>query len=378
MYCSPMLGFYEFFAGGGMVRAGLGPNWQCLFANDFDAKKCRTYVENWGDDHLHRGDIAGVSAHDLPSRADLAWASFPCQDLSLAGMGQGLDGARSGSFWAFWRLMSDLSADGRKPKTIILENVRGLLTSNNGQDFETIIRALIVERYVVGALVVDAAAYVPQSRSRLFIMAFDHQLEPSFSQISSVQAVDPKLRAIVAGLPSFLQEQWRWFSLPEPPKRSITLDSLLMNGSAVQWDTNAKTEQYLAMMSPTNLSKIERARQSTKREIGTLYKRTRMEGRRKVQRAEVRFDGIAGCLRTPGGGSSRQTLVVVEGGCVRTRLLHGREAARLMGLPDEYCIPTNRNEAYYLAGDGVAVPVVAALAKYILEPVLKPEPALHV
>ena len=77
--------FYEFFAGGGMVRAGLGGGWTCLFGNDFDAKKAASYRANWGSDELCIGDVASLKAADLPGRADLAWASFPCQDLSLAG-----------------------------------------------------------------------------------------------------------------------------------------------------------------------------------------------------------------------------------------------------------------------------------------------------
>jgi len=101
--------------------------------------------------------------------------------------------------------------------------------------------------------------------------------------------------------------------------------------------------------------------------IGTLYKRTR-----KGQcRAEVRFDDVAGCLRTPSGGSSRQTIIVTDGGTVRTRLLSPREAARLMGLPDDYPLPKSYNEAYHLAGDGVAVPVVSFLSENLLFPLTK-------
>lgn len=103
--------------------------------------------------------------------------------------------------------------------------------------------------------------------------------------------------------------------------------------------------------------------------VGAIYKRTRMDetGARK-QRAEVRFDDVAGCLRTPVGGSSRQSILIVEGNTVRSRLLSPREAARLMGLPDTYKLPMNYNEAYHLAGDGVAVPVVRHLAAHVLEP----------
>jgi DNA (cytosine-5)-methyltransferase 1 len=84
----------------------------------------------------------------------------------------------------------------------------------------------------------------------------------------------------------------------------------------------------------------------------------------------VRFDDISGCLRTPVGGSSRQSIIIVEGKSVRSRLLSPREATRLMGLPDSYKLSQNYNEAYHLAGDGVVVPVVRFLAANILEPLL--------
>ena len=105
--------------------------------------------------------------------------------------------------------------------------------------------------------------------------------------------------------------------------------------------------------------------------VGCIYKRTRMDEKgNRAQRAEIRFDDVAGCLRTPVGGSSRQSIMIVEGGKVRSRLLSPREAARLMGLPESYKLPDNYNEAYHLAGDGVVVPVVRFLAAYVLEPLL--------
>ena len=105
--------------------------------------------------------------------------------------------------------------------------------------------------------------------------------------------------------------------------------------------------------------------------VGGVYKRTRLnDNGAKVQRAEIRFDDVSGCLRTPAGGSSRQVIVVVDGLKVRSRLISARETARLMGLKDDYKLPKNYNEAYHLTGDGVAVDVVRHLAKHIFEPLL--------
>jgi DNA (cytosine-5)-methyltransferase 1 len=128
-----MPSYYEFFAGGGMARAGLGQRWSCFFANDIDAKKAASYAANWGDAHLLVGDVSGISPRDLPGHADLAWASFPCQGLSLAGAGAGLKGARSGTFWPFWRVMQALREEERGPSLIVLENVCGALASHGGR-----------------------------------------------------------------------------------------------------------------------------------------------------------------------------------------------------------------------------------------------------
>jgi DNA (cytosine-5)-methyltransferase 1 len=131
-------------------------------------------------------------------------------------------------------------------------------------------------------------------------------------------------------------------------------------------------------MAPLHRARLEARRDRGERIVGALYRRMRTEAGRKVQRAEVRFDGLAGCLRTPRGGSSRQVIAVVEAGQVRTRLLSPREAARLMGLPESYNLPKAATSALHVAGDGVAVPVVRWLASEVLEPLLGAAPSLPV
>ena len=128
-------------------------------------------------------------------------------------------------------------------------------------------------------------------------------------------------------------------------------------------------------MSPVNVAKVDAARRAGGRVVGAVYRRTRKEGGQRVQRAEVRFDGLAGCLRTPSGGSSRQTILIVEGERIRSRLISARETARLMGLDDGYHLPTRYNDAYHVTGDGVVVPVVRHLDAHIFEPMLAAESA---
>jgi len=365
--------FYEFFAGSGMVRAGLGDTWTCLFANDFDEKKAGAYQENWGGGELLVGDVAKLTSDDLPGQANLAWASFPCQDLSLAGMGAGLKGRRSGTFWPFWNLVRELHKEGRPPDTVVLENVCGALTSHNGGDFRSLINALNAEGYRSGALVIDAALFVPQSRPRLFIVAVRDETEIDDCLLTKQPKEPFHTAGVVAaykGLSRLDREKWVWWNLPVPPPRRSTFSSVIE--SDIPWHSSEQTKALLALMSPLHRAKVAAAKKTGKRVTGAIYKRTRPnENGRRTQRAEVRFDEIAGCLRTPGGGSSRQTIIVVHGDKVRSRLLSPREAARLMGLPEEYVLPKNYNEAYRLMGDGVVVPVVSHLSRYLLEPLVQ-------
>jgi DNA (cytosine-5)-methyltransferase 1 len=366
--------FYEFFAGGGMARAGLG-GWSCLFANDIDSKKGASYRANWGEGELLVADVSTIKTAHLPGTADLAWASFPCQDLSLAGCGAGLRGERSGAFWPFWRLMKALAAENRAPAVIILENVCGALTSHQGADFAAICQALAGGGYKFGALVADAVHFTPQSRPRLFIIAVSGQTElpARVIQDSPCQPWSTAaLTAAFARLPDPLQVDWIWWRLPPPPPRvSRFADLIEEDPIGARWRSSADTARLLAMMSGGNRAKVRAAQQAGRRMVGAVYRRTRVnESGVKVQRAEVRFDDVAGCLRTPAGGSSRQTLLIVEGEKIRSRLISPRETARLMGLPDSYLLPAHYNEAYHLTGDGVVVPVVSWLARHLIEPII--------
>lgn len=367
--------FYEFFAGGGMARIGLGSGWKCLFANDFDEGKCRSYADNWGDAALRCADIAELTTGDLPGQADLAWASFPCQDLSLAGGGAGLDGNRSGAFWPSWGLIKGLRDEGRAPKVVVLENVTGALTSHGGADFAAIASAVVDGGYRIGALVVDAARFLPQSRPRLFIIAADRDaVIPTRARRPGPDAnwCSATLERAVNGLPEQVRRAWAWWRLPQPrPPRKRLADLLEREPGGVSWHSPTETGRLLSMMTPLNRAKVDAAQRSGRPTVGAIYRRTRPdENGRRRQRAEVRFDGMSGCLRTGSGGSSRQIIMTVTPDSIRSRLLSAREAARLMGLPDTYRLPQNYREAYHLAGDGLVVPVVRHLAGHILEAVV--------
>jgi DNA (cytosine-5)-methyltransferase 1 len=363
--------FVEFFAGGGMARLGLGPSWRCLLANDLDPGKCVAYRANFGGEELIEGDIAALSVDDMPAtRADLVWGSFPCQDLSLAGARGGMTAARSGAFFPFWTLVEGLAAKGLAPRIVAVENVVGLLTSNRGRDFAAVVDRMAHAGYSVTACVLDARAFTPQSRPRLFILGFAPSLRPPASNLPPTEEMAPAALAAARDLLSAnAKSRWFWLA-PAPAAIRNTRLSDIIDWGAPDWHTPEQTQTLIAMMAPHQKLRLDKLLRHGARRAGAAFRRTRAEDGKPVQRLEARFDGMAGCLRTPAGGSSRQIVLAIENGAVRSRLMSPREAARLMGLPEDYALPENATAALKLAGDGVCVPVVRWLAENVFEPAL--------
>ena len=363
---------FEFFAGGGLAGIGLaagGRGFATTFANDLSPMKARAFRDNHPDVALHEGDVWDLSVANLPGTPDLCWASSPCQDVSLAGARGGLEARRSGTFWGFWRLMQGLDAEGRGPRIVVVENVIGLLTSGQGRDFAAVCGAMVEGGYTVGALEVDAAAWLPQSRPRLFIIGMRGVRGPE-----GPRPVAPfhsrRLLAAHAGLPEAVRAAWAWWRLAEPSRRNLDLAGVLEPDAVVDWFDADQTERLLAQTAPLHRARLEDAAASGERRVAAAFRRVRVEGGVKVQRLEVRLDGLAGCLRTPSGGSSRQYVLVCEAGRVRARRITGREAARLMGVPDDYRLPPSESGALTLMGDAVATPVVRALTEQLFMPAL--------
>ena len=314
------------------------------------------YQANFGESHFQLGDIKDVHGDELP-RAALGWASFPCQDLSLAGQMSGLHGKRSGLVWEWLRIVDEMGE--RKPPILVAENVSGLVSAEEGAHYRTLHQALKERGYRSGALALDAVRWVPQSRPRIFVVSVREGLDVSaFSDRFPSWAHSSAVVKAAAGLDDFI-----WWKLPKPPMRETYLDDLIENEAPN--DEEAATRRTLSLVAPKHQTRLLQELANGFR-VAPGYKRTR-HGQ---QVLELRFDNIAGCLRTPEGGSSRQVLVLKEpNGKLVTRLLTVREAARLMGVRDDYKIPGTYNDGYRAMGDAVAVPVVHHLAQHLLAPI---------
>jgi len=336
---------HEFFAGSGLVAYGLKGMFDPICANDISVQKAAVYEANFGCERFVLDDIKNVKGKDLP-RAHLSWASFPCQDLSLAGSIGGIHASRSGLVWEWLRVLDEI---GNKPKILLLENVAGLLSANGGDNYRVLHLALVERGYRCGAILLNASLFVPQSRPRVFIIA--------------VQKDCPIPEELTGNGPCWLHNNaatqlgrelpdWVWW-YTEKPKRRVTFLKDIVEDN-VPFDK----DDVLRLVPERHRDKL-RAQDTV---YATGYRRTRNG----IQQLELRFDGIAGCLRTPEGGSSKQYLVVKKKGQTHARLLTVREVARLMGAPDSFMLPGSYNDGYKAMGDAVAVPVAQFIGERFL------------
>ncbi|MBI5115124.1 DNA mismatch endonuclease Vsr [Candidatus Poribacteria bacterium] len=363
----PQRTFAEFFAGIGLMRLALeNQGWSITYANDIDPQKYEMYKTHFedADRHHHLGDI-----HDVPSRriptVTLATASFPCNDLSLAGARKGLGGKQSSAFWGFIRILEEMRK--RRPPLVLLENVTGFLTSANGHDFKDALLALNNLGYDVDAFILDAGSFVPQSRQRLFVVGILNRLESSYDVCETPRFYESRVRLKM--LADFIfhhpEIRWRLRDLPAPPQTTKTLEDVLedLPENAPEWWNTRRAEYLLNQMSPRHSAVAEDMINGARWSYGTVFRRIR-KGK---SMAELRTDGIAGCLRTPRGGSARQILFKAGKGKFFVRFLTPRECARLMGA-DDFRISAPLNQALFGFGDAVCVPVIEWIAKHYLNP----------
>lgn len=381
---APSKRFAEFFAGIGLVHEALKHSgWECAYANDIDPKKEAMYKGHFGESpYYHLGDVwdtPGVLKR-LEERPFLATASFPCTDLSLAGHWNGFEGDASSTYFGFINAIKEL-ADG-KPKLIMLENVTGFLTSKGGADFVRAVTTLAELGYWVDTVVLDAKMFVPQSRPRVFVVGFHESLRSSRiirqgqcamfgdawqAAIDDGGTLRPQvLRKLMAD--TNLPTGWATLDLRPPKQAKYELASVIDTDSDQDWWDKAANDKHYAMLSDLHRTEVDRRRKAGGLHVGTVYRRCRND----EMRAEVRFDNLAGCLRTPRGGSARQIVMIIDDGSVRFRWMSPREYARLQGAPN-FVLAENTIQSLFGFGDGVCVPVIRWMDKHVLTPVYEDE-----
>ena len=356
----------EYFAGIGLFRMGLeAAGWRVVYANDWSAERAQLYRGFFSDSYEVK-DIFSVTAKDIP-QATLATCSFPCIDLSLAGKREGINGKHSGAFWGFYERLRE--QDTKAPPIILLENVAGWLSSNGGRDFYTTAKSLNKLGYVCDVFMLNARSFVPQSRPRLFMVGIKESVRPDrrdFLPARSEQLMPARLKRLILENDDV---QWTRLDIPEPPphRNAGFSDEIVEKLSPRDscWWPEQKVEKHLAMMPTSHLEMVKRMSRLKGERFRTFFRRRRVEG----QRAEVRSDDIAGCLRTAVGGSGKQFLVAAGNDSIRMRTLTVREYARLQGVPDRFPITMDsERQALNAFGDAVCVPVVSWLAEKILQP----------
>lgn len=359
----------EYFAGIGLVRMGLqAAGWQVVFANDISPKKQEMYQAFFGDSrHYAAGDIFDINPPSVP-RASLATCSFPCIDLSLAGNRGGINGAHSSAFWGFVRILKQQGDEA--PPLVLVENVPGWLSSNGGADFRMTVKALNDLGYFCDVFTLDALRFRPQSRLRVFLVGVKSMQN---AQGPSVMLVRPRSLASVALRRSLLANRdLNWFGaeIPEPPPLltgGLSNIIEIMGESDDRWWSREQVERHLEMMDTAHRDRVESLTTSDYIQYRTFFRRRRNG----EQRAEVRDDDIAGCLRTAVGGSGKQFLIKAGRGQVKMRSLTPREYARLQGVSDSFRISAREVQALTAFGDAVCVPVIEWIGLNVLNPLTR-------
>lgn len=199
--------FIDLFAGiGGFRSAMTAIGGECIFTSEWDKYAAKTYRAWYGDAHIHTGDIRDINpAREIPDH-DVLCGGFPCQPFSLAGVSKknslgrlhGFDDLDQGNL--FFAIMNIV--DVKRPPVMILENVKNLRSHDGGNTWTVIKECIESRNYVVYDKVIDAQAWVPQHRERIFIVCFDRNVFGSASQIGfefpdAVESDPPKLGKVL-------------------------------------------------------------------------------------------------------------------------------------------------------------------------------------
>ena len=341
------LTFVDLFAGVGMARIGMEQaGFKCVYTCEFDKHKRKEYEIIHGN--IPEGcDIRDVRAADIP-RADVWFFGAPCQDFSIAGLRKGLGGDRSSLISEVFRLIKEKGKD--KPTWLVYENVKGMLSANNGYDFLSILLAMDGLGYDVEWQTLNTKNFrLPQNRERVYTIG--HLRERGSKKIlpitsSNGKDCNTKINIVGSTDPNRKIQQ----------RKCIYGDDGLMGCIAA---TDYKEPRIV---------QIGRAKDS-KRYNPSVYR---------VYDA----DGLSPCLNSMQGGGREPHVLVKSNECKKDgvfiqdgkeytiRKLTPKECMRLQGVPDEYTDKLiqsgiSDSQIYKAAGDGLSVPIAKEIGERI-------------
>jgi DNA (cytosine-5)-methyltransferase 1 len=319
--------FIDLFAGIGGTRLGFErAGGRCVYTCEYDSFCIQTYRANFHPDHEIVGDIRDIDAASIPDH-DVLVAGFPCQPFSIAGVSKKNSLGRAHGFACETQgtLFFDICRilETKRPLAFMLENVRNLKSHDKGRTFRIIMDTLYGLGYQVDHRIIDASAWVPQHRERIFIVGFR---EPTAFTMDLVRV----------------------------PERGPLLESILHREDG----TEEPEEPY------TDPSGVNDKYTLTKHlwQYLKAYKKKHHASGNGFGYDVVTPDKIARTLsaRYYKDGSE---ILVSRGPRKNPRRLTPRECARLMGFPDSFRIPVSDTQAYRQFGNSVVVPAVQAVAE---------------
>lgn len=308
-----------FFSGTGGVEQGfVNAGAEVVFANEIDKYAAETYKTNYGENHHKLEDINLLDINEIPPTT-IVTGGFPCQAFSIAGYRQGFSDER-GRGNLFFRIADILVA--KQPEIVFLENVKNLVTHDEGKTFKIILKTLEDLGYHVKYQVLNAKDYgnIPQGRERIYIVGFKDK------------------------------KAYERFVFPEKVVLTTKITDLVDFENKV-----AEKYYYSAEKNPTMWNILE----NSITEEGVIY-----QWRRKYVRANK--SGVAPTLTANmGTGGHNVPLVLTKHGI---RKLTPRECFNLMGFPASFQLPEQSDSRLYKqAGNAVVVPVVERIAEQIFK-----------
>lgn len=325
--------FVDLFAGIGGIRLGFEQmGGHCVYTSEWDTFSRKTYVENFGDDHI-AGDITKVEPKDIPDH-DVLLAGFPCQPFSIAGVSKknalgrphGFECATQGTL--FFNVEQIIAA--KRPAAFLLENVKNLISHDKGKTFRVITETLRdVLGYHITWKVIDGRHWVPQHRERILIVGFREETDFDWDAMQLPEK-GPLLKKIL-----------------HPENGTEAADDIYTFGN--------KAEVHSKYTLTTRLWKYlqEYARKHREKGNGFGFGLVGPGDVARTLSARYYKDG--------------SEILISRGNRRNPRRLTPRECARLMGFPDSFKIPVSDTQAYRQFGNSVVVPVMAETAR-IMKP----------